>query len=177
MLCELCTGNIYIVKSNHDEFVDRQARKKWKPSNDANYVCLAQAFLAAMGELDNGKPPMDPVRWLVEKYGNLKYPKRIVWLTRESSVLIGGVECGVHGDLGRNGSRSSLVGLSKSYVSCTVGHSHGAAIFNEVYRVGTSTDLRLPYTRGPTTWTQTHCLVYSNGNRQLISILDGHWRI
>jgi len=55
-----------------------------------------------------------------------------------------------------------------------VGHDHSAGIAGTVWRVGTSTPLTLPYVTSPATnWTNTHGVIYDNGQRQLIGIYRG----
>lgn len=43
------------------------------------------------------------------------------------------------------------------------------------YQVGTSTHLSLGYTKGLSSWLNTHCVVYDNNKRQLIHIIDGEY--
>ncbi|MGL6342582.1 MAG: Hint domain-containing protein [Waterburya sp.] len=43
------------------------------------------------------------------------------------------------------------------------------------YTVGTSTTLKLNYTKGLSSWMNTHCLVYEGGKRQLINIIEGKY--
>lgn len=57
------------------------------------------------------------------------------------------------------------------------GNSHTAGIFREAYQVGTTTELKLSYNRGPGSWTHSLCLLYPNGSRQLIHLIDGKWTI
>ena len=45
-----------------------------------------------------------------------------------------------------------------------------------VYQVGTSSRLKLEYNSGPSSWLHTHCCIYPNGKRTLITIIDGQWR-
>jgi hypothetical protein len=93
--------------------------------------------------------------------------------------FVGGVQLAKHGDICQNCSKASLVGAEKAFGDCVVGHTHTAAIFRSVYRVGTSTKMKLSYTNGPSTWTWTHALVYPNGARQLITFVPGEkltWR-
>jgi hypothetical protein len=43
--------------------------------------------------------------------------------------------------------------------------------------MGTSTYLKLNYNVGPSSWMQSLCLVYSNGARQLINVINGSYVI
>lgn len=67
--------------------------------------------------------------------------------------------------------RSQRTGLiSLTHNSHTPGIKHGC------YQVGTSSTLRMDYTKGPSSWAHCHCVIYPNGKRQLIFVIDGHWR-
>lgn len=64
--------------------------------------------------------------------------------------------------------RTGLVSLTHN--------SHSPGIEQGAYQTGTSTYLTLEYTSGPSSWLQTHCVVYANGKRALLSVINGKWR-
>jgi hypothetical protein len=159
-------SEVVIVKSNHDEFLTRylqEGRYISDPTNHHVSLLIARALFEDVDVLKHG----------FEVVGS---PAADHWtfLDRSSSYKIGGVECGSHGDLGLNGSKPSLVTLEKVYGNCVTGHAHSAAIHRGVFRVGTMSKLDLGYNRGPTSWTHTSCLVYENGQRQLINVISGN---
>lgn len=163
-------GKAYMVQSNHDEFLHRYLDKGTyvdDPENHYFSLDLARKMLEGT----------DPLEYAITNYSDLKSPSKIVWLRRDEDYKIGNVELGAHGDLGANGAKASLPSLEKAYGACVVGHTHSAAIFRGVYRVGTSTRMSLDYNRGPSSWTNSHCLIYNNGSRQLIHFIDGKWKI
>jgi hypothetical protein len=163
---------LVMVKGNHDEFLSRYLIKGTYVQDPQNhYISLTLAK-----ELLDGN---DPLKYGYEQTGVLTEEelKRIKWLRRDEEYKIAGIELGQHGDLGLNGSKGSLMSMERSFGDCVVGHAHSAAILRGVWRVGTSTNLRLDYTVGPTSWCQTHCIVYPNGSRQLINIIKGKWRL
>lgn len=64
----------------------------------------------------------------------------------------------------------------KGKVSLT-GNSHSPCIEKGVVQVGTSSYLKLEYNPGPSSWMNSHCVVYKNGKRALLNVLDGgEWR-
>jgi len=164
-----------VVKSNHDEALDRYIKEgRWKddPANLYDSLDLVKAYM-------DGK---DPLRVLIEEQLGYERATDINWLNRDEDYKIYGIENGAHGDKGANGSRGSLPNLEKAYYKATVGHSHTAGIMREVYQVGTSTKLKLHYNTGPSSWTNTMCLQYPNGSRQLVNMIrskDGRisWRL
>lgn len=86
----------------------------------------------------------------------------------------GGIECGNHGHLGPNGSRGTPIGLSKLARKQIIGDKHVACILEGVYVVGTCA-LNPAYTRGPSAWSPTHCVVYPNGKRALVTCWGGRF--
>jgi len=156
-----------IVKSNHDEFLSRYLMAgNYVNDPENHYVALKIAVGMFEGE--------DTLKKGLEYCSGYTIPSNWHFLTREDSVKIGGVECAAHGDLGLNGARPSLTSLEKSYGDCVVGHSHSAAIHRGVFRVGTMSELNMGYNKGPSSWTHTCCLLYENGQRQLINYVDGY---
>lgn len=165
---------LVIVKSNHDEALERYLDEgRWKDDPENLY----DACLLVRKRMEGH----DPLKYLINDMVGLKHSSKIKWLDRDEDYVIYGIENGVHGDKGGNGSKGSLRSVEKSYYKATVGHSHTAGIFRHVYQVGTSTVMKLSYNSGPSSWTNTMCIQYPNGQRQLINIIktkDGRvtWR-
>jgi hypothetical protein len=160
-------NEVIIVKSNHDVFLDRYLR-------DGMFVKDPQNFklgLELSSVMCNRK---DPLKYAIEN--KLKNPNKIRWLKIDEDYKIAGIQF-IHGHLGANGSKGSLANIEKSYGKSISGHSHSPAILRDAWVVGTSTRLRLEYNKGPSNWFNTFCLVYPNGQRQLINILGGKYKL
>lgn len=155
--------HIHIVKSNHDEFLDRYLSAGNYISDPLNHYISLKIAPALFETKDVLRHAFETVECPV--------PSHWIFHPRESSYKIAEVECSSHGDLGMNGARPSLNSLEKIYGSCVVGHNHTAAIQRNVFRVGTLSMLDMEYNRGPSSWTQTCCIVYDNGQRQLINYI------
>ncbi|MCF6205261.1 MAG: hypothetical protein L3J47_00005 [Sulfurovum sp.] len=95
----------------------------------------------------------------------------------KSSPTIKGIDITHHGHRGANGARGSSQAFARIGVRTITGHSHSPCILFGTYCVGTSSMLELEYTGGLSSWAHCHCLVHPNGKRQLIFIIDGHWRL
>lgn len=162
--------NLVVVKSNHDEFLDRYL-DSGRYLNDYQNSTISHDLALAKRHGD------DVVKYAYETYGSLRHPEKIVWLRRDESYKIANVELGAHGDKGANGSRGTLDSIEKAYGNCVVGHTHSAAIYRGVFRVGTSTKFELDYNIGPSSWTHTCCLVYHDGSRQLVNFIGTRWRL
>lgn len=167
-------GKIYVVKSNHDEFLTRylkEGRYVNDPQNHYLSLKIAIDMLDGMDVIQSGfvnalAYDSDACLFLSEK---------VEFLERDVSVIIGGVELAAHGDLGVNGARPSLNGLEEVYGNCVIGHNHTAAIQRGVFRVGTMSKLDMGYNRGPSSWTHTNCILYENGQRQLVNFVNGKY--
>ncbi len=165
-----------IVSANHDNFLARWViDTDWRqnPANAAFYLETAQAMLASTKMTGGGAEYADPFRYWVER---LRGDSAIRCLGMDESFKLSNIECGMHGHLGPDGARGTVKNLSRLGTKTITGHGHSPEIEEGHYRVGTSTPLRLEYTRGPSSWLNSHCVVYANGKRSLIHIIDGAWR-
>lgn len=160
---------INIIRSNHDEHLDRYLNEGRYIQDRFNHRLALQL---AIYNLDGYNP--------IEKWLSIHYPeilKNVVFHSRESVYKIGEVQCSSHGDVSFNGIKASALTLEKAHTKCTVGHAHTAKILRNVYIVGTMSKFKLPYTKGPSSWTHTNCSIYENGSRQLLTSVNGEWKI
>jgi hypothetical protein len=160
---------VVVVKSNHDEFLAQSYLKYAKYAHDPQNHYFSLDLAKAMME---GR---DPLKFAVEKVG-LVAPN-VRWLKRDEDFKIADIQLGAHGDIGASGTRGTLKGMRKAYGRSVTGHSHSPGIWHGAFAVGTSSILRLGYNRGPGSWMQTHCLVYKDGSRQLLNMIEGRWRL
>jgi hypothetical protein len=111
-------------------------------------------------------------QYWVEK---LKGGAPIQCLGRDESFNLAGIELSMHGDQGPNGTRGSRHNLRRIGVKSIIGHSHSPGIEEGCTQTGTSTPLTLEYNSGPSSWLQCHAVLYANGKRSLLPIIDGEW--
>lgn len=162
-----CFDSVYVVKSNHDEFLDRYL-------DDGAFLRDRKNFSQAVKMISHRFDGNDPIPASVkERLG--KQADNIVWLKRDDDFKIAGIQLGAHGDHGPNGARGNARNLETAYGDCVVGHAHTPEILRGCYVVGTLSKLRLGYNLGPSSWMHTSCLVYPNGSRQLINLIDYRW--
>jgi len=171
-------SKVIVVNSNHDRHLERWLKEAdWRtdPVNAEFYVACQAAFL---GAIRAGKR-FDALKWAVDKYNAAK---GVRFLDPGESFIVcrdgsGGVELGLHGDLGPGGSRGSIRNLSRIGRKVVIGHSHSAGIHNGAYQVGVSARLDMEYARAaPGAWSHTDCVVYPNGKRALLTWWRGKWR-
>lgn len=168
-------GSAVVVESNHNEMLRRWlSSHDWRtdPVNAEFYLQTALDVVKGAKMGPHGAEYPDPfIAWAKQAL-----PEAVV-LRQDESYTIEGIEVGMHGDDGPNGSRGSVRNLRRIGVKSIIGHSHSPGIEEGCYQVGTSTALRAEYTRGPGSWLNTHCLIYGTGKRTLINIIDGEWRL
>lgn len=167
-LSEFEEYNTIIVRSNHDDFVDRWLKNTdWRrtvtPKNSLEYMQYSSAILS--GEAPNGIIP-----WVI----NNKYPSFIT-LGRSDSYMVNGWELGQHGDIGSNGSRGSLQQFRKLNSKIVVGHYHSPGRKDGALAVGTSTHLRVGYNIGASAWLQSHVIIHKDGKAQHINFIKGEY--
>lgn len=167
--------NIIVASNHHDHLL------RWlKESHPLMEPWNVDAWLEIWGLLkdtvefkERGIVYSDPFAlWMKAR---LKSATR--FLKRDAEDNIGGILIGFHGDQGSNGSRGSINQYAKMGAKTVIGHSHTPGIRHGCYQVGTSSTLRMDYTSGPSSWAHCHCIIYPNGKRQLIFVIDGHWRL
>jgi hypothetical protein len=167
------SDEVVIVKSNHDEFLDRFLQKGDFKNDPYNYKTFLELALHYVNTSE------DPLKYGVEKMGNIniKCMSKIRWLKRDEDLRLADIQLGAHGDKGANGARGGLQSMEFAYGNSVTGHSHSPEILRGAWQVGTSSHLKLGYNVGPSSWLNSSCLVYPNGQRQLINAIKGKYRI
>lgn len=174
--------NVVIVKSNHDEAFDRWLREadvRHDHENAPFFYYMKYHQLTQVTRTPTGFKSFDPFKfWCLnpENGNGLQNVSSTRFLSRDESFKLHNVEIGFHGDVGINGSRGDIKSLSKLSDKMVIGHSHSPGIYEGCYQVGLSAQKNLEYKRGPSSWMQTHCLVYPDGKRTLINIINGKWK-
>ncbi len=105
-------------------------------------------------------------------------PGAVKFLLPDEPFTVKEVECGMHGDVGANGSMGGPNNLSKIGTKATTGHTHVAGIYHGLFVAGTSTKLTKDwgYAVGPSAWSHSHVVLYSNGQRAVVTVRNGKWR-
>jgi hypothetical protein len=166
-----------VVPSNHDRHLDRWLKDedpRKDPKNAKYHMRLQAALLDAMDRRDRY---FNVLEYALREKG---VPDDITFLHEDESFVIckdvdGGIECGLHGDKGPNGSRGSTRGLTRLGRAVNKGHDHTAAIRDKVYSVG-ACSLDFAYMSGPSAHSVSHIVTFENGRRQIITMWEGRWR-
>ena len=166
-----------IVRSNHDEALIRwlkEADFREDPENALFHLDTNAAAYRAMaaGEL------FDAIEHVLREAGA---PAKTIFLKRDEQYVVcedagGGIELGMHGDIGVNGSRGTLQQFARTGRKCVVGHSHVAGITEGAYQVGVMGALYMGYNEGQSSWSHSNVVIYPNGKRAVLTIWKGRWR-
>lgn len=165
---------LVVVNSNHDNHLTRWVEEAdWRddPTNARFYLETALYMVTHTEMTSSGTYKPNPFKSWVELYA----PDNTNVLEQDESYLVHDIELGMHGHLGPNGARGSPENLSKMGVKAIIGHGHSPRIKDGLYAVGVFTG-DMEYANGPSGWLQTGCLVYPNGKRTLIHVINGRWR-
>ena len=165
--------NVVIVRSNHDDFLDRWLKNEdWKKQPTSKNSLVYMEY-SAMLLKQYAKDPYN-VKGIIPELINRKYPKFIT-LDRRSSYKVKNWELGQHGDIGSNGSRGSLLQFRKLNTKIVVAHYHAPGRKDGALSVGTSTKLRVGYNNGASTWLHSHVILHKNGKAQHVNFINNEY--
>jgi hypothetical protein len=165
-----------IIPSNHNEGLERWIRDtNWKddPTHMEFYLETALAMVRNTEMTEHGARTPDPFIYWAEKL--LTVPHTL--LERDQAYAVKEIELSMHGDIGPNGARGSIANLRRIGVKSIIGHSHSPGIEEGCFQTGTNSKLRVQYNRGPSSWMHTNCVVYANGKRSLLHVVEGSWKL
>ena len=173
-----------VVPSNHDRHLSRwlnEADFRLDPLN-AKFFCLAQ--YAVLDAMDRGDKDFNVLEWALQYVHGGRFPDEtnVRFLGEDESFVIardkrgkGGVEEGLHGDLGSNGGKGSTQSLTKMGRLLNKGHDHIAAIRGRVFSAGACA-LRFVFMKGPSSHSISHIVTYKNAARTIMTMWAGAWR-
>jgi hypothetical protein len=172
--CRDC--NLVVVRSNHDEALVRWLKGadfREDPENAVFYLSMNTLAYTAM----QMQEPFDAIAAALRIAGA---PPKTRFLKRDEQYVVcedagGGIELGIHGDIGVNGSRGTLQQFARTGRKCVVGHSHVAGIVEGAYQVGVMGALDMGYNEGQSSWSHSNVIVYPNGKRTVLTIWAGRW--
>ena len=155
-------SNFHVVKSNHDDHLDRYL-DEFRFKED--YLNLELAVELTAKYITYGRRGAGHIlEYALKKFRRLNNVK---FYGRGDSLLLAGYEVLNHGDHGANGARGTPKSFGAAFGGKSVtGHGHTpeiTAFGNSV--CGTMTYLSVPYTNdsGLSGWMNTHTIIYSNG--------------
>lgn len=157
--------NLVIVRSNHDDFVDRWIlNSDWKKDikNAYNYIKYAKILLENMA-------PKGLIPYIINEQN-----PNVITLDRDESFKIKDWEVGVHGDYGNNGTRGSLSQFRNLNTKMITAHTHTPARRDGALSVGTMSKLRVGYNQGASSWYHSNVIIHSDGKAQHVNIIKNN---
>lgn len=159
-----------VIPSNHNDFIDRWLKKGQFVFSGAFNAKLGAELFIHLLEKENPIQYYLHSRNFVKKL-NLKFPKRNDKLNSYGIDII-------HGDRGVGGAKGSIKSFTKCYGKNSSGHNHTPSKYKLSSRTGTNSQKDLLYVEGTISgWMATQDIIYENGTSQLVTIIDGKWRM
>lgn len=170
---------VVMVPSNHHDHMYRWMKEtdwRFDPVNAEMYLETALHMVRSAKMGTGGAEVADPFLFWAERLITTK--DRCVFLKRDESFTLKGIELSMHGDIGANGARASKPGMARMGVKSILGHTHTPAIFEGAYWAGCMSVLRRDFNPGPSSWMNSNVVIYSNGKRSILNVLgQGRWRL
>ncbi len=167
------TKEVVIVDSNHNGHFLKWLESDKNANDLQNAEIFAETRAGILPEI-KAKGWCDPLEWWGRKLQ--KHYRKTRYMAPNESYTVHGIELAYHGDIGPNGSRGSALALSRIGAKSVIGHSHSPRIVDGCYQTGTSSLLDMGYNVGPSSWLHSHVVIYPNGKRTHIHVIDGRWR-
>lgn len=160
--------NLVIVRSNHDDFLDR-----WLKNSDWRKVGNKKMYLEGANILANEKVAQEKgvIPYLIEE----AFGDKIITLGLDDSYRVLGWELGIHGHVGASGARGSHITFKNMNTKNVTGHVHHPHREDGHMSVGTLTKLKLSYNKGLSNWMHSNVLIYPDGKAQHIHIINGKY--
>tara|TARA_R110000796_G_scaffold215732_2_gene331748 strand:+ start:16045 stop:17679 length:1635 start_codon:yes stop_codon:yes gene_type:complete len=168
-LLKKCGGEeVFVVQSNHDEFLDRHITDmNWK--NDL-HNSPAYLHYALIQQTTNLSEHGNLFGYLL----NLEYKRnKVKYLKHGDHLTVKGFNLAMHGDFGANGSRGNITQFKRLNFKMVHAHNHSPIIMDGVTSVGLTGKVDQYYARkGISTHANAHCIIHKNGKRQLLVFND-----
>ncbi len=164
------------VDSNHNRHLSRWLNECDPKKDHENAEIYYELRLAQVRQAKAAKDPreiMDPLEWYIRQ--RIKTID-MEFISHDSGHHLGKYDISNHGDIGANGTRGSAQQFTKFGGYYILGHSHTPGVYKNVLQTGTSTRLDMEYVTGPSSWLNSHVLVYANGLATHLDVIGGRWR-
>jgi len=168
-----------VIRSNHDRHLNRWLNEA-NPAHDmtnARYFYRLQDKL--LDAIEGGDKDFNVLEWALRNCAN-PIPAGVKFNGEDESYIIlkkhgGGIECGLHGDLGPNGARGSTRSLRKLGRRVNKAHDHKATWYDGVLSGGACAR-SFSYSKGPNAASISHILTYENASRTILTFWNEKFR-
>lgn len=153
-----------VSESNHDLFLKRYVTEHNWLLDGRNSIVASELFKPFV--LGHKKPPL---QMAIETIGDT--PSNFNFLLEDEEYRVSGIELGYHGHRGLNGSRGSSASFDRYNLKMITAHEHTPKMYANGCVVGTSTKLKLDYTKGASSWLNAHAILYKSGKYALLTLV------
>lgn len=150
--------NVYVIPSNHNDWIDKWVRTRWGKDDILNAVIFNELESVLMKD----SAPKGLYAYLVDKW----FDGEVATLHRDESLNVLGWELNNHGDLGSNGAKASPTTFRKLNTKIISGDKHFPYRLDGALGVGISTHKQHGYNKGLSSWVKCHVGIHSNGKAQ-----------
>jgi len=154
----------FVVESNHDQFLEKYIGTHNFLEDGHNSVFACKMFTAISEGL---KQPV--LRTAMEIVGEVA--DNVRFLNEDEEYRVRGIGLDYHGHRGVNGARGSGRSFDNYNLKLITGHEHTPKIYANGMVVGTSTYLKLGYTKGAGSWLNAHGILYNTGKYSLLTLI------
>ncbi len=171
-----------VIESNHDRHYLNWLKTADFRLDPANAQLFLWATLECYKAIEAGNDKFSIFEHTVREYGPELLKDKVEFVREDGSFVIcetpdrAGIENGLHGHLGVNGSKGSVKALTKIGPRTNSAHTHSPTIIDGAYCAGTYSKLDLEWNRGPSSWAHACIVTYPNGKRTIVQFCNGMWR-
>mgnify|MGYP003671670278 CR=1 FL=1 len=160
--------NLVIVRSNHDDFLDRWLKSvDWRKARNKRMFLYGANILAS--------EPVAQKKGVISFLIENAFGEKVTTLGLDDSYRVLDWELGVHGHVGANGSRGGHNQYKNMNTKMITGHTHSPNRGDGHMTVGTLSGLRVGYNKGASSWMHANALIYADGKAQLVYIVGGKY--
>lgn len=162
------SDQVYIIESNHDCAIDTWLENtdfKADTINALTYLTLMKAKFEHIEETSCNN--LNMLEYALENLCE-GVDDNVQFMRVDDSLIMAGVEMGVHGHIGVNGARGGVQSFAGLGIPMNTGHTHTPSIVGNVYTAGVTGSLDMGYNKGASSWQLAHVLTHNNGQRQII---------
>lgn len=168
-----------VQASNHNDMLRRFMARDfdWRTDHENSEFGLETALHMRRGAMitEKGAEYPDPLHYWFRQ-GDRALAANIRLLSLDESFAPGGIEHGLHGDIGANGAKGSRKAFAHMGNKSVTFHTHSDYIYEGNYGAGTKTRLRLEYNHGLNGWTNADVLTQWDSKRQIVRYIDGAYK-
>jgi len=154
----------FVAESNHDLFIRRYLGEGMFLKDGQNFFFACE--LVSKMKYKGHQPILQTAMELVGEVAD-----NVTFWGEDEEYRVSGVLLSAHGHRGVNGARGSGKSFSNNNLKQITAHEHSPSIHPNGMVVGTSTILRQPYMKGPSSHMNAHGILYKSGCHTLLPIV------